>query len=71
MSMKMSGDTDMDFALMMRHHRQSGVKMAEMELKHGKDAEMKRMAQKIMDSQKRKGRHRVALSDPLAQLTRY
>ena len=52
-SMKMSGDTDQDFAMMMRHHHQSGIKMAEMELKNGKDPDMKRMAQQIIDSQKK------------------
>lgn len=52
-SMKMTGDMDQDFAMMMRHHHQSGVRMAEMELKNGKDSEMKRMAQQIMDSQKK------------------
>ena len=50
-SMKMSGDTDRDFLTMMRHHHQSGIKMAEAELRHGKSAEAKAMAQKIIDAQ--------------------
>lgn len=52
-SMKMSGDMDQDFATMMRHHHEAGIQMAEMELKNGKDPEMKRMAQQIVDSQKK------------------
>lgn len=51
--MKLSGDMDHDFATMMRQHHQQGINMAEQELRHGKDAKMKEMAQKIMDSQKK------------------
>lgn len=49
--MKMTGDTDKDFATMMKMHHQSGVDMAKIEVKNGKDPEMKKMAQKIIDSQ--------------------
>jgi uncharacterized protein (DUF305 family) len=52
-SMPMSGDTDKDFATMMRMHHQNGIAMAEAELKSGKDAKMKSMAQKIIDSQRK------------------
>jgi uncharacterized protein (DUF305 family) len=52
-SMKPSGDMDRDFATMMRHHHQQGVRMAEYELKNGKDKKMRDMAQKIMDTQKK------------------
>ena len=52
-SMPMSGNTDKDFATMMRMHHESGLRMAEVELKNGKDAKMKQMAQKIMDSQRK------------------
>ena len=38
---------------MMRHHHESGIRMAEMELKNGKDPEMKRIAQQNIDSQKK------------------
>ena len=51
--MKPSGSMDHDFAMMMRHHHLQGIEMAQFELKHGKDAKMREMAQKIMDSQKR------------------
>ena len=52
-SMKMSGDTDRDFAMMMRKHHEDGVKMAQIEMEKGKDQKMKDMAQKIMEAQKK------------------
>jgi uncharacterized protein (DUF305 family) len=52
-SMRMTGNMDRDFAMMMRHHHQQGVEMAQMEMQHGKDANMREMAQKIIDSQKK------------------
>lgn len=51
-SMHMSGDTDKDFATMMRMHHQNGLRMAEAELKQGKDPEMKEMARKIAETQR-------------------
>lgn len=50
--MKMTGDTDKDFAMMMKHHHEQGVKMAEIEAKNGKSPEMKAMANKIIQAQK-------------------
>ena len=52
-SMPMSGDTDKDFAMMMRMHHEQAIKMAEVELKSGKDAKLKQMAQKIIDAQRK------------------
>lgn len=51
--MPMSGDTDMDFAMMMKMHHQQALNMAEMELKHGKSSEMKAMAKRIIAAQKK------------------
>ncbi len=51
--MKPTGDMDRDFASLMRHHHEQGVRMAEYEIKHGKDAKMREMAQKMMESQKK------------------
>jgi hypothetical protein len=51
--MKMSGNMDHDFATMMRLHHEHGIKMAQMELQHGKDPKMREMAQKIIDSKKK------------------
>ena len=51
--MQMSGDNDKDFARMMRMHHQQAVEMAKAQVQHGKDKEMRAMAQKIMlDQQK-------------------
>lgn len=50
-TMPMSGELDRDFvAAMMMHHRQ-GIKMAEIELRDGKDAKAKAFASKVIDAQ--------------------
>jgi uncharacterized protein (DUF305 family) len=49
--MKMSGDADKDFAMMMIPHHQSSVDMAENEISHGKHVEMKKFAQKVINDQ--------------------
>ena len=51
--MPMSGDTDKDFAMMMKMHHQQGVEMAQMELQHGKSPAMKSMAKNIISAQKK------------------
>ncbi len=51
--MPMSGDTDKDFAMMMKMHHQQALNMAEMELAHGKSPEMKTMAKQIIAAQKK------------------
>ncbi len=51
--MQMSGDTDKDFAMMMKMHHQQAVEMAQMELAHGKSPEMKAMSKKIIAAQKK------------------
>jgi uncharacterized protein (DUF305 family) len=66
-SMKPSGDVDRDFLTMMRHH-QSGVRMSEVEIRHGKNSAAKALAQKIVEGQKKEiaeidallGKHRSA-----------
>lgn len=52
-AMKPSGDTDKDFAMMMRMHHQQALDMAQIELSQGKSGEMKAMARKIISAQKR------------------
>ncbi len=47
MSMKMTGDPDHDFAMMMRMHHQGAVEMADLEIKQGKNAPTKALATKI------------------------
>jgi uncharacterized protein (DUF305 family) len=53
MGAPMSGDPDVDFARMMIPHHQGAIDMARSELEHGKDEELRRMAQKIIDDQER------------------
>ena len=50
-SMKASGDTDRDFATMMKMHHQSALDMANIELQHGKDPVLRKMAKAIIKSQ--------------------
>ena len=52
-SMPMSGDQDVDFAMMMRIHHQGAIDMANAELSNGKDPQMKKMAKAIISAQKR------------------
>lgn len=52
-SMPMSGNTDRDFASMMRMHHQQAIDMARAELEHGKSAEMKAMARKLIREQQK------------------
>ena len=52
-NMPMSGDPDKDFAMMMKMHHQQGLEMSEKQLQQGKSAEMKAMARKIIDAQKK------------------
>jgi len=54
MSMQSTGNTDRDFASMMRAHHQGAVDMAQPELANGKDPQMRRMAQKIMKNNQKK-----------------
>ena len=49
--MKPSGDTDKDFAMMMKMHHQQALDMTKAEVQHGKSAELKAMAQKMIKDQ--------------------
>jgi len=52
-NMPMSGDTDKDFAMMMKMHHEQGVEMAQMELANGKSPAMKAIAKNIISAQKK------------------
>lgn len=52
-AMKSSGNTDVDFAMMMRMHHQSAITMAEAELQNGKDPQMRVLAKDIIYAQKK------------------
>lgn len=47
MSMKMTGDPDHDFAMMMKMHHQGAVEMADLEIKQGTNAQAKALASRI------------------------
>lgn len=49
--MKMTGDTDRDFAMMMAEHHQGAIQMAQIEVKHGKNSELKSMAKMMIEAQ--------------------
>ena len=51
--MPMTGDTDKDFAMMMKMHHEQALNMAKMELDHGKSPEMKAMAKQIIATQRK------------------
>lgn len=51
MSMEMTGDADVDFAQGMVPHHQGAVDMAKVELKYGKDPELRKLAEDIVKSQ--------------------
>jgi uncharacterized protein (DUF305 family) len=52
-SMPMSGNQDVDFAMMMRMHHQGAIDMAQAELKVGKEPKMRKMAKDIVAAQKK------------------
>ena len=51
-SMKMTGNADVDFAMMMRVHHQGAIDIAEAELRDGKNAQMRKMAKDMIAAQK-------------------
>lgn len=48
--MKMSGDTDHDFASMMIEHHEQAIAMSKIQLKNGKDADVRKKAQEIISA---------------------
>jgi uncharacterized protein (DUF305 family) len=70
MSIRPSGDIDRDFAEMMIPHHQGAIDMAESELRHGKNEQLRRIAQEIIvDQQQEIAAMRLALGDPLPAST--
>ena len=49
----MTGDPDIDFATMMIPHHQGAIDMAKAELAHGKDPELRQLAEEIIAAQER------------------
>lgn len=50
-AMKMSGEMDHDFAMMMRTHHMGAIDMAKVEMARGKDKQIKQMAAKMIADQ--------------------
>lgn len=53
MPMPMSGDVDKDFAAMMTMHHQQAIEMSEVLLKHGRDPELKALAERMKQAQQK------------------
>lgn len=52
-AMPMSGNVDRDFAAMMKVHHEGAIRMSQNELQKGKDPQLREMAKKIIEAQKR------------------
>jgi len=66
MEIKPSGDVDQDFAAMMIPHHQGAMDMAQAELRHGHNEQLRRIAQEIIVTQQQEiAAMRLALGQPL------
>ena len=66
MAVKPSGDVDRDFAAMMIPHHQGAIDMAVAELRHGRNEQLRRIAQEIIvDQQQEIAAMRLALGETL------
>jgi len=66
MHVPITGDADRDFARMMIPHHQGAIDMALVEIRYGKDARLRRLAQEIIVTQQQEiAVMHLALGDPL------
>jgi uncharacterized protein (DUF305 family) len=66
MEIKPSGDVDQDFAAMMIPHHQAAMDMAQAELRHGHNEQLRRISQEIIVTQQQEiAAMRLALGQPL------
>jgi uncharacterized protein (DUF305 family) len=67
---KQTGDVDADFAAMMIPHHQGAIDMAVLELRYGRNEQLRRIAQEIIvDQQQEIAAMRLALGEPLPAAT--
>ncbi len=70
MAPKPTGDVDTDFAAMMIPHHQGAIDMAVLELRYGRNEQLRRIAQEIIvDQQQEIAAMRLALRQPLPPST--
>lgn len=70
MAVKATGDTDKDFVAMMLPHHQGAIAMAVAELRHGKNEQLRRIAQEIIvDQQQEITAMNLAIGQPLPAST--
>lgn len=70
MAVKPTGDVDVDFAAMMIPHHQGAIDMAVLELRFGRNEQLRRIAQEIIvDQQQEIAAMRLALGQPLPPST--
>jgi hypothetical protein len=68
MGIRPSGDVDADFAAMMIPHHQGAIEMAMAELRHGRNEQLRRMAQEMIVTQTQEiSAMQLALGQPLSQ----
>ena len=66
MGIRPSGDVDRDFVAMMTPHHQGAIAMAQAELRHGHNEQLRRMAQEIIVTQQQEiAAMRLAIGRPL------
>jgi uncharacterized protein (DUF305 family) len=66
MTIKPTGNIDRDFVAMMVPHHQGAIDMAQTELRYGREAHLKRIAQEIIvDQIQQISLMRVAVGEPL------
>jgi uncharacterized protein (DUF305 family) len=67
MEVKPSGDVDEDFVATMVPHHRGAIEMAQAELRHGRNEQLRRLAQEIIVEQTQEiAAMRLALGQPLA-----
>jgi hypothetical protein len=70
MAIKPSGDTDRDFVAMMSPHHQGAIDMAISELRHGKNEQLRRIAQEIIvDQMQEIAAMKLAIGEPATDST--